>query len=490
MRNSRAESGGCMSMQNVYEQKMNRYLTALRNEKPDRVPVRPFVAEAIVNCSGYTCQEVTHDYNKAFDATCQLAAELDCDAIVPNMVYVWTGLTEAMGLRYYAVPGIDIPSNTGFQYLEPAEEDAFMKADEYDVLIEDPTGFLYNIWFPRVSKYVSPAGQPTTYQNNLAFVRGAMAMMEYFAAFGPQLERLKKESGTVSAIAGILKSPFEIIADKLRGYIGLTLDMETQPEKVLEACEALAPHLCNIALATADPEKRLPIGHWMHRGCVPFVRMDQFKSHHWPTLKPIIEELWSNGYQTLFYAEGNWNAHLESFKELPDLSIVYHVDRDDIFDVHRKMGDKFCLSGGIPNFILGYRSPEEVRSFVKKVIQEVAQDGGYILDASAIMQNDTRVENLKAMAETAREYGVSSTGHSVSQQTAAEISPDPRQSCDGKFGLERLPRPRNEPNVCVPWETKMKERSKMTGDEGLCRTVWENTDANANMFIWQCLLSF
>ena len=62
-----------------------------------------------------------------------------------------------------------------------------------------------------------------------------MAMMQYFTAFGPQIERLRRESGTVSAIAGILKAPMDIIADKLRGYLGLCMDLVNQPDKVLAA---------------------------------------------------------------------------------------------------------------------------------------------------------------------------------------------------------------------------------------------------------------
>ena len=57
-------------------------------------------------------------------------------------------------------------------------------------------------------------------------------MLQYFMAFGPQIERLRKECGTVSAIAGILKAPFDILADKLRGYIGLTMDMVEQPDEL------------------------------------------------------------------------------------------------------------------------------------------------------------------------------------------------------------------------------------------------------------------
>ena len=65
------------------------------------------VAEFIARYTGYTCQEVVHDYQKAFDATVKCCADFDWDATVPNMVYVWTGLTQAIGLNYYGVPGID-----------------------------------------------------------------------------------------------------------------------------------------------------------------------------------------------------------------------------------------------------------------------------------------------------------------------------------------------------------------------------------------------
>jgi hypothetical protein len=393
-------------MEQLYAQRLKRYVTAMRNEKPDMIPIRPFVAEFTAKYAGYTCQEVTHDFEKAFIAARKCAADFDWDAVVANMVYVWTGLTQAIGLKYYAVPGIDISPDTGFQYLEPPEDGAFMKPDEYDQLIEDPTGFLFNVWLPRVSSDVSAMGQPTSYRNNLSFLKGGMAMLSYFNGFGKQIELLRTESGTVSAIAGILKAPFDIIADKLRGYLGLLTDLFERPAKVLAACEAMMPHLLHVALSGADPDKNVPIGFWMHRGCVPFVSHEHFNKFYWPTLKPIIEEIWARGHQVLFYAEGNWNAHLKSFAELPEKSIVYHVDQADIFEVHRVLGDKFCVSGGIPNFLLSYGTPQEVRDYCKKVIDGVARDGGYIMDAGAIMQDDTKVENVRAMTELTREYGV------------------------------------------------------------------------------------
>jgi uroporphyrinogen-III decarboxylase len=393
-------------MEALYQQRLKRYVTAMRGGKPDRIPIRPFVAEFIATYAGYTCQEVAHDYTRAFEATCRCAADFDWDATVPNMVYVWTGLTQAMGLKYYAIPGIDISAGTGFQYKEPPEDGAYMQPEEYDALIADPVGFLYNVWLPRVSADVRGPGEPNTLRNQAALTKGGMAMMQYFGAFGPQCERLRKECGTVSAIAGILKAPMDILADKLRGYLGLVTDLIDRPKKVLAACEALMPHLTWVALSGADPAKQVPIGWWMHRGCVPFVSRSHFENIFWPTMKPILLELWRRGHQVLAYAEGKWAPHLDRFAELPAGSIVYHCDRDDPLQVRRTLGDGFCLSGGIPNTLLAFGTPDQVRARCKKVIDDVARNGAYIMDASAIVQNDAKVENVRAMTDFTREYGV------------------------------------------------------------------------------------
>ncbi len=390
----------------LYAERFSRYTTALRNGRPDKVPIRPFVAEFTAKYAGYTCQDVTQDFQKAFDAACKCAADFDWDAVVGNMVYVWTGLTQAMGTTYYGVPGIDISPDTGFQYREPPEEEAFMPPEDYDALIDDPTGYLLNVWLPRISSDIVAPGEPNTERSNLALVKGGMAMMQYFGGFGVQAQRLREECGTVSAIAGILKAPLDILADKLRGYLGLCTDLMERPKKVLQACEALQPHLAHVALTSADPAKQVPITMWMHRSCVPFISFEQFDTIYWPTIKPIIETLWGEGYQVMLYAEGKWGAHLDRFAELPDASIIYHCDRDDIFEVHSKIGHKFAISGGVPNDLLAFGTPEQVRERCKAIIDGVAKDGGYIMDASAIMQDVAKIENVQAMTDFTREYGV------------------------------------------------------------------------------------
>ncbi len=56
-------------MEQRYEQRFDRYTTAMRNEQPDRIPIRPFVAEFTGTYAGFTCQELAHDCAKITETT-------------------------------------------------------------------------------------------------------------------------------------------------------------------------------------------------------------------------------------------------------------------------------------------------------------------------------------------------------------------------------------------------------------------------------------
>jgi hypothetical protein len=182
----------------------------------------------------------------------------------------------------------------------------------------------------------------------------------------------------------------------------------------------------------------------------------------------------------LFYAEGNWDYHLDSFAELPDASIVFHVDRGDLFETHRKIGHKFCLSGGVPNTLLSYGTPDAVRACCKRIIDEVAADGGYIMDASAIMQDDTSVENMRALTDFTREYGIYSS-------SSGSLRP-----CDGRdfTGATPIKSVHHAPGTVTPWAEKKTELPAGIENEPLLERIWSQTDAQAYMFVYQCLLSF
>jgi hypothetical protein len=247
------------------------------------------------------------------------------------MVYVWTGLAQAAGLRYYGIPGIGIPHTTGFNYIEPPEDQAFMREDEYDALIADPDRLpLQRLAAARLHRG-RPDRQPATYRNNLALVKsdGDDGLLLRVRPADPAAAR--PSAARFSAIAGIFKAPFDIIADKLRGYIGLTMDMATQPDKVLKACEALMPHLVNVGLTTADPAKQVPIGFWMHRGCVPFITHASSTRITGPPSSRASRNSGSTDTRRCSTPRANGIITSTTFRELPERSILSTWTADDIF---------------------------------------------------------------------------------------------------------------------------------------------------------------
>ena len=134
-----------------FQKRLRRFVTALNNRKPDMIPIRPFAAEFTGIHAGYNCQQLTQNYPDAFEAMIQCCRDYDWDAVPANMIYVWPCITDAASIRYYGVPGVDVPPDRGFQYIEPPEDQSFMRADEYDRLIADPAAFLYEVWLPRAT---------------------------------------------------------------------------------------------------------------------------------------------------------------------------------------------------------------------------------------------------------------------------------------------------------------------------------------------------
>jgi len=207
-------------------------------------------------------------------------------------------------------------------------------------------------------------------------------------------------------MTGMTKAPFDTLGDVLRGLNGIMMDIHLRPDKVLAATEVLVEHNIYYAMATSQGDTQFPAFMPLHRGSYPFLNPEQWDKFYWPTLKKVIEGLWARGKRTLFYAEGNWTPYLERIAELPDKSIVFHVDTTDMAKAKKVLGGRFCLSGNVPNTLLAYGKPEEVRDYCKKLIDEYAADGGFIIDAGGVIQADAKEENIRALIEAAREYGV------------------------------------------------------------------------------------
>jgi hypothetical protein len=186
----------------------------------------------------------------------------------------------------------------------------------------------------------------------------------------------------------------------------------------------------------------------------------------------------------LMYAEGKWDAHLQHFAEQPKGSVVYHIDRGNPAEVYRVLGKKFCLSGGVPNALLTFGKPEDVKAHCRKLIETLGAEGGYLMDASAIMQNDATLENLRAMTDATLEYG----------QYRSPSSPSGASDWAAPEGTPGLPdwvtAPKPRPGVCYRFEDKLAAMPPLSGDPAIVKAQWEGIDGLAYLYIWHLLLSF
>ena len=134
---------------------------------------------------------------------------------------------------------------------------------------------------------------------------------------------------------------------------------------------------------------------------------------------------------------------------------------------------------------MAFGTPDEVKAHCRKLIETIGQDGGYVMDASAIMQNDTTVDNFRAMVDATREYGAycsppaptSRPGQMPPAETFPQLPP---------WITGRKPRP----GTCFPWEDKSRELPPICGDEGLLRRVWTESDEWAYLYPWYLVIAF
>jgi len=479
-----------------YEGAFRRYATAMANGKPDRVPIRFLFEEVAAKYAGYTTQQTACDFGLAFDATRKMAAELNVDAAMLNAIWSNYGVGKAASWKYFAVPGVDTSMNSIAQFHEPSAADELcMRADEYDELADDPTAFLLNKWLARYTSRVAPAGAPVTFAHNAALIAGAMAYQRYIGAFGAYADKLKYEAGVVSANAGMIKAPFDLLMDKLRGYEGAVTDAMENPQKVRKACEALMPHIVANALGGADPEKNAPITIWAHRGNVPFITPEMFESIYWPTLKPVFEAVIAQGYKILFYSEGNWEAHYDRLLELPAGSLIYHLDGGDRKLCANTIKRKFAVSGGLRYGVLARGSRADVEAECKYLFETLAPEGGFILDATALLLQDIDIDNVRAAVEYTLEHGVYSRAAdapSASSSAPTSASPSPASSLSEPPAsppeATAIPPGKRAPGVVIPWAEESAAYRALAGDVALVRRSWEEADAWAYNYLWTTLL--
>jgi uroporphyrinogen-III decarboxylase len=200
-------------------------------------------------------------------------------------------------------------------------------------------------------------------------------------------------------------APFDNIADALRGTRGIIMDMYRRPEKIHEAMERLVPIIIRGAVQGADASLSPIISMPLHKGDKSFMSDKQFRDFYWPTFKKILLGLIDEGLVPMPFAEGNYEPRLEIIADMPRSAIVWWFEVMDMAKAKKILGNVSCIAGNVPASLLVTSTPEAVKEACRKLIDTCGTGGGYILTGAAGI-SEGNPDNLHAMMETAKEYGV------------------------------------------------------------------------------------
>jgi len=409
----------------AYKQRTRRITDVIRLKIPDRVPLAPMVHFFAGNYVGLTARETMYDHEKECAARKKVALDFQWDAFCGIMNAFPGPVFDALDYKQLKWPGHGVPIHRTFQFVEGE----YMKAEEYDAFLDDPSDFLIRTYLPRICGTLEPLRKLSPIPNMLPYYSGLLISLGESSAIG-LADALESISQALSAMAryiasaggltremqsiglpdihggGFSQAPFDTIGDSLRGTIGIMLDMYRQPEKLLKAMDKLLPIAIQQGVSTARHSGTPLVFIPLHKGAMGFMSLDQFKVFYWPTLHKLMLALIEEGLVPMPFFEGDCTDRLEIIRDIPEGKAIYWFQGTDVFKAKEILGDRVCIKGNVSSSLLCTGTPDEVKAYCKKLIEVVGKGGGLIMDGDVGISDEARVENVRAMTEAVFEYGV------------------------------------------------------------------------------------
>ncbi len=406
-----------------YKSSINRLKDAIQLKKtPDRVPVAIFPSMFPYISAGMTVEEAMYDYDK-----CTAAFNKFIEGIKPDMNIAASApgpgkFYEILDYKLYKWPGHGVAPEHSYQ----AVEGEYMKPEEYDLFLMDPSFYFRNFYLPRIMGALQGftmlpplTGILEMYGLAFSFIPYALPPVQatYKALFEAGAEALKwamamgasdmylKSLGFPNILGGFTKAPFDVIGDTLRGTRGIMMDMYRQPDKLLKSLDALVPIMIAMGVGASQQTGNPLIFIPLHKAADGFLSNEQFKKFYWPTFRQVIVGLIEGGCIPFPALEGSWTSRLEIIQDIPKGKTLWLVDQSDIAKAKKTLGKNACLAGNVPSSLLKLGTSQEVKDYCKNLIDTVGKGGGYIMSNGAFF-DEAKPENVKAMVDFTKEYGV------------------------------------------------------------------------------------
>jgi len=408
----------------AYKARARRIADAIQLKVPDRVPIVPSFGMFPAIDNGFTCQEVMFDYGKAQQAWMKTLADFEPDAFRGSS-YAFSGpALKALDYKLLKLPGHGVPAETVYQF----NESEFVSAEEfYDPFLDDPTDFMLRTYLPIACGALAPLKQLRPIREVFGYYLGTITSVIPFAMpeFAGMLEAVQKAGAEALKWAGHLAqeeqqiaamgfpnsygggsaAPFDLIGDWFRGTRGVMLDMYRHPDKLLAALERLVPISIKMGVDGAKMSGKPVVGLMLHKGPEGFMSLEQFKTFYWPTLRKVMMGIIEEGLVPMPLYEGRYTDRLEIIKDIPRGKALYWFETVDIHKAKKVLGDTVCFRGNVPVSLLYTGSVQRVKNYVKELIDVVGEGGGLMVDCG-IWFDEAKHENVKAMVDFTKEYGV------------------------------------------------------------------------------------
>lgn len=405
----------------AYQARVTRITKAIKLEIPDRVPCQIPAGSFPAYYAGLDLKTIMHDVEALRRAWLKFAFDFDSDMmggpgfIFPGRVY------ELLDYKLYRWPGHGLSDDaTMIQFIE----DEYMKADEYDAFINNPADFMLRYILPRTWGVFAPMAKLSSMNSflGIAFLMLDAAsrpeFQEMFKVIKQANEELAKwqkvvfeinqailEAGYPSESGAVALAPYDTIADLLRGTRGVVMDIFQRPEKLLEAIERLIPLTLQSAIEGANMSLSPMVFIPMHKGDDVFMSDKHFERFYWPSFRKLLLGLINEGLVPFMVVDGSYNRRLEYIKDLPKASVVWIFEKTDMVLAKKVLGGHACIGGNVTGSLLKTGTPEDVKKYCRWLIDTCAPGGGYMLTLGASIDR-CNPENLRAVVETAKEYGV------------------------------------------------------------------------------------
>jgi uroporphyrinogen decarboxylase len=199
----------------------------------------------------------------------------------------------------------------------------------------------------------------------------------------------------------------------LRGIDNLLMDMALRPELahwLIDRCTQFYLEFFDRMLTAAAGRidiLRAADDLGTQRGL--FLSPDMFRTFIKPRLQQLVELAHRHDVKFLFHSCGAIRPLIDDLIEIgvdvldPLQAAAEGMQPQALKDAY---GRRICLHGGIcTQYLLPQGTPEDVRREVRRRLETLGRDGGYILAPCHVLQTDVPTENILALVDAVLEFG-------------------------------------------------------------------------------------